>query len=357
MWYIRYLAEPRLPRSAQSQPASVGSAFDAMIKNFLFRKFYPNIPVDAEHKFSTAKLLEAQVEEQNRAWATEAGLHCLDQYNRSGALADLLLETATLFKLPQFEFRLREKITLQSLDVPILGIPDMSYHVTEGAPLTVLDWKVNGYCAKSITSPAVGYIKCRDGWEYSTGNPSRTANKCHPKAFPKRINGVILSSIPLEETNEDWAAQTTTYAWLLGVPPGETFYCAIEQLCGYPANKQKPDLRIASFRTTVSPGYQETLMGKYVQTWHAYLTGHIFLTESREASDAKCKFLDRLCATLMEGDPATPAWEAAIAYISQRNFYDYNHDYRTEILTARNISSVGCTGTVTGTGLLNMGSK
>ena len=356
MWYIRYLAEPRLPRSAQAKPASVGSAFDAMIKNLLFKRFYPNIIVNEHHPFSTVKLLEAQVEPQNREWATEQGLHCLTQYNASGALADLLLETTNLHKLPVFEFRAREKISLRSLEVPILGIPDMSYHRSADSPLTILDWKVNGYCSKSITSPAIGFVKCRDGWSYAEAKPSRTANKSHPKAFPRNVDGVMMSSVPLEETNEDWAAQETTYAWLLGVPPGGKFYCAIEQLCGYPNGQAKPDIRVASFRATVSDGYQEHLIGKYVTCWHAYMTGHIFVTESREASDLKCKMLDGLCTSLMTGDPASPAWEAAIAYISQRNFYDYNHDYRTEILQARGLPCAATgTGIIGAGGLLNMG--
>lgn len=360
LWYLRYCADERLPRTVQSQPAAVGSAFDAMIKSLLYAQFHPDERITPEHPYSAVTLLNKQVEAPNRDWATRAGLHCLDQYSQSGALAELLLSVTALPELPKFEFHTRDVVSLDGLDVPIVGIPDMSFRFGDYSTLAILDWKVNGFCSKTLTTPAAGYIICRDGWRYDQFVPSRSANKAHPKTRVIERFGIRINEMPLEEINEEWATQTATYAWLLGMLPRETdFICSIEQLCGNPVGTEFPNLRIASFKNQVSRGFQETLIGKYVTCWHAYKTGHIFHTESREASDDLCKQLEHICYVLMRGDPASQAWDAAINFISGRNVYDLYHDYRAEILAARGLAPQDITapGLIKGQGLINLAAK
>ena len=329
LWYLRYCCETQLPRTPQGRPASVGSAFDALIKSRLYRHYYFEVPTD--HPYSAKTLLAAQVEAQNYEWAVGAGIHCLHQYERCGAAADLLLASR---EPPEFEFKLRQTITFDGLDVPIYGIPDMSYQV-DGVRV-ILDWKVMGFCSKSVTSPAPGYLTARDGWDLNYRQPSRTHRTRHKDVTTRQVAGLTVSSRPLEEANAEWATQLTTYAWLLGCQ--DHFIAAVEQLCGYPDKVSEfPDLRIASFRNTVSSGFQDTLMGQYTQLWLAYKSGHIFLTEPRAASDDHCRFLDNLANTLMKSHPDSPEFQAAVAFISGKDVYDVKRDYRRDIIEARRL--------------------
>jgi hypothetical protein len=333
-WYIKYMSENRLPRAPQTRPMSVGSAFDALIKATLYRRFYGEVPPG--HKYSAQTMLKEQVEEPIREWATTAGLNALIQYQNSGALADLILETAGHQQIPQFEFTVRETISFNGFDVPILGKPDMYYMTSDGLRV-ILDWKVNGYCAKSPTSPAPGYIKCRDGWDFATHKPSRSHNMPHPNANPHDHRNFKVSSVPLEEASELYASQTATYAWLMGEPIGsDNFVCAIEQLCGYPFDGSDiPGLRIASHRSVISPAYQETLVGKYVDCWKAYKTGHIFLAEARDASDKHCTYLDKICEVLMKGEVDGALFTSALEFVRQKDRYDPYRDWRKDIILAR----------------------
>ena len=327
LWYLKYCADEQLPRSEQTKPAAVGSAFDALIKARLYKHYYNEVAID--HPYSARTLLAQQVNPDLMDWATNAGIHCLTQYERCGALADILLET---HQPPQFEFPLRQTLTLDGLEVPVYGIPDMSYHYN--GYTIILDWKVNGYCAKSVTSPTPGYLICRDGWDFRYCKPSRSHRKMHPDVVKKQLADLTISSQPLEASDEQWAVQLTTYAWLIG--GDNDFIGAIEQLCGQPVpGHDQPNLRIASFRGQVSKGFQETLVGMYTQCWLAYKSGHIFLTESREASNARCKFLDNLTHILMKGNPDSSEFIAATEYLKGKDVYDSYRDYRRDIIECR----------------------
>ena len=329
LWYLRYACEEQLPRTPQGKPASVGSAFDALIKSRLYKHYYFDVPPD--HAYSAKTMLAAQVEPHNYEFAVKAGIHCLHQYEKCGAAADLMLASG---EPPEFEFKLRQTLTLEGMEVPIYGIPDMSYRIPHTR--VILDWKVMGFCGKSITSPAPGYLICRDGWDLSYRMPSRTHRKRHKDISKVEKAGLTVSSRPLEEANADWATQLTTYAWLLGCQ-GD-FIAAVEQLCGYPDDVAEfPDLRIATFRNTVSLGFQETLMGSYVQLWVAYKSGHIFLTEARAASDDHCRYLDNVAHALMKKHPDTSEFMAACAFLKGKDVYDPNRDYRRDIIEARRL--------------------
>lgn len=327
LWYLRYCCETQLPRSPQGKPASVGSAFDALIKARLYKHYYCEVPDD--HPYAARTLLAAQVEPQHSEFAINAGVHCLMQYEKCGAAADLLMAGG---EPPEFEFKLKQLVKLDGVEVPLYGIPDMAYQAN--GVKVILDWKVMGFCSRSITSPAPGYLMCRDGWDLAYRVPSRTNRTRHKNISTAQKAGLTISSRPLEEANAEWATQLTTYAWLLGCE--NDFIAAIEQLCGYPDDVAEfPDLRIATFRNTVSKGFQETLMGQYAQLWVAYKSGHIFLTESRAESDARCKFLDHVAHTLMKSHPDSQEFMAAADYLKGKDVYDMNRDWRKEIIEAR----------------------
>ncbi len=331
LWYLRYCAEHRLPRQNQTRPASAGSAFDALIKAKLWQEY--NFPAqDDDHPYAARTLLAAQVEPHNLEWATAAGVNCLQQYIRCGALADLMLLAR---EPPQFEFQLRQLVELDGVSVPIYGIPDMSFYVA--GTLVILDWKVTGYCAHSVTSPAPGYLICRDGWDHAYRLPTRSHRKRHKDANITQDSGITITDYVLEQSNPVWALQLATYAWLLGVEPGSTDYItAVDQLCGVPdACKDHPDVRVASYRAKISKGFQETVIGYYSQCWLAYQSGHIFLTESRSASNDRVAFLENLVEILMTGDPDSQEFLAAVDYLSGKDVYDAKRDYRADVIIAR----------------------
>ncbi|GAF74341.1 unnamed protein product, partial [marine sediment metagenome] len=155
LFYSRYLADNKLPRDPQTQPMSIGSSFDAYAKSYLHEKLYGK---NVDSRYNLRTLFEEQVSEHNRDWAWEHGKYVFDEYKRAGCFADLLLELGKAVAKPRFEFTISDEIS----NVPLLGKPDIFFINEEGARV-VYDWKVNGYCSKSIKSPAKGYVKLRPG--------------------------------------------------------------------------------------------------------------------------------------------------------------------------------------------------
>ncbi|KKK99128.1 hypothetical protein LCGC14_2635890, partial [marine sediment metagenome] len=68
LFYQRYLSENRLPREPQTQPMSIGSAFDAFCKSYLHEALFGK---GADPCYSRGYLFEEQVQEHNRDWAWE----------------------------------------------------------------------------------------------------------------------------------------------------------------------------------------------------------------------------------------------------------------------------------------------
>jgi len=271
-FYLQYLAKHRPPRFKQTQPMSIGSAFDAYVKAY----FHEVLKIKGPN---FEELFESQVEEHNRDWAREHGKVAFDQYKTSGALADLLSDLLKSEGQPRFEFTIEKTID----GVNLLGKPDAWF--TVAGTNIILDWKVNGYCSQA--SPKRGFIRCRDGW---TGAQSRTHNQSHKDCTPMRVNGVLINiNEHLETINSDWSQQLATYAWLMGAEVGESFICAIDQLACAPG----PKIRVAEHRCTISGEYQHTLLNKYKELWDIVHSDHIFRDRSLEESQERCATLDK----------------------------------------------------------------
>ena len=287
-FYLQYLADNRPPRFAQTPAMSVGSAFDAYVKCYLADRF------DIEF-VSLDELLSLQVEEANLSFATSAGEACFLAYQRSGALANLMLEIES-FADPgslAFESTVRGEVSGADTSIPLLGKPDMHY-TCSGVPV-VLDWKVNGYCSSSNTSPSKGYIRCLDGWDHSVTKASRSHGKSHSAYQPLSLNGVTYNAaISLADINADWAAQTCIYSWLLGCEVGSDFIIGIDQLaCGAGGDL----IRVATFRSMLSSSYQTELYRRAAACWEAIASADtVFIgwegIDSADASSSKCAELD-----------------------------------------------------------------
>ena len=282
-YYLKYLADERPPRMPQTKPMSVGSSFDAYIKSYLHKRLFGVV----EPKYELDTLLKSQVESQNLDWAIDAGKICFEQYKESGAIADLMIELEKAIDDPRFEFKVEGRLLHEDIidGIPIVGYPDLYFKLDNEAHV-IYDFKVNGFCAKSNTSPKPGYIMCRDGW---AGKQSRSHRTSHKNAHISNYGGIKINVAGhFESVDDSWAAQLTTYGWLEGVSVGDKMIAGIEQLACSPG----PKIRVASHRGLVSKPYQLQLLGTYAYQWKTIHSGHIFDDLTREESDQMCATLD-----------------------------------------------------------------
>ena len=290
-FYLQYLAEDRPPREPQTQPMSIGSAFDAYVKSYI-HSHIDELKGDSDFKLGV--LFESQGEEHNRPWARVEGLKVFDAYRRSGALADLMLQLACCEETPMFEFMVHGTLEKHGISgdvggVTLLGKPDAYFTTLDGARV-ILDWKVNGYCAKRVTSPKPGYLKIRDGSEQG----SRNNNAMHRECIPMLLKGILINgATKMEHVYADWALQLCVYAWLCGEGVGADFVVYIDQICG-PADK----IRVAQHRCCIGQGYQERLFEEIEEIWEIVQSDHVFREMSKERSMERCKILDAKAAGL-----------------------------------------------------------
>lgn len=315
-YYLRYLADTRADRFPQTLPMSAGSAFDARVKSFLYERLV-GPTAGTEYEYRT--LFEAQVEEHNRDWALPFADHAFQQYRQSGALADMVITLQKSVGPPRFEFSIQGELLGKdlatdpnsNLSVPLLGKPDV-YLTTEQGERCVLDYKVNGACAKAAVSPAKGYVICRDGWDHNRGKASRSHGKSHPDAHLVNRGGIIVNSATtLEAVNEEWAAQLAVYSWLLGEDIGTEIVIGIDQLCGMgnevPGGVQVTtkgycDFRIAIHRCVVSKAYQDQLWKRIQEQWSIVQSGWIFRDMSEDESYARQASLDKYAENIKGED-------------------------------------------------------
>src|SRR5260221_3370585 len=263
-FYYRYLCENRPPAPPQTMPMSAGSAFDAYAKSYLHEKLFGK---GNDPKFDLTTLFESQVESKNRDWAWKMGAYLFTVYQKSGALADLMLELSGSISEPKFEIEVRgivngykEGVTRDVSGVVLLGKPDV-FWVNKHACSVVLDFKVNGACANYNVSPMKGYLRLRD-----IGNSSG-GGKAHKACLPMMHKGIMVNVAEyMENLDATWAAQLAVYGWLLGLNVGEDFVCAIDQICcdgttRFPFDSplgriDVPLVRVAEHRLRISEKYQ-----------------------------------------------------------------------------------------------------
>jgi hypothetical protein len=252
-FYLERLATTRIARMPQTEPMAVGSSFDAYVKAYLHKKCFGHSGADGS--FDLSALLAGQIETTDaamRARVEAAGSYLFDVYVSSGALASLMTEISCGYAI-SFEKTISGRVR----SVPMLGKPDMKMQIgpqrsmlSAGSCVYILDWKVNGFMAKKAPSPKKHYLRCG-------------AEKRYKGVSTATLHGIeYVTGVCLSEIDESWAAQTCTYAWLLGAPVGGEILCGIDQLVGGVGA-----VRVASFRALVSPAYQERLMARYEAAW------------------------------------------------------------------------------------------
>lgn len=294
-YYIQYLSDVRPEREPQTQAMAIGSAFDAYAKSDLHEKLFGK---GNDPKYAFDSIFEAQVEPQWRDWARLHGLYVFDCYEKSGALADLMLDLQKASNVPKFEIEImgaihgsREPKEIARGGVIFLGKPDLFYINAHGAHVE-LDWKVNGYLSKTAVSPMKGYIRLRK-------DPKKSGK--HPECVIKMHIGVLINqALKLEDCNPDWATQLSIYAWLSGCDIGEEFIAGIDQVCCSPTGTEFPDIRIAEHRMLVSPPFQHSVFDLAVEIWQRAHSEHFFKELTLEESKARCEMLSQMT---VETDP------------------------------------------------------
>lgn len=285
-YYMQYLSDNKLKKDAQTVPMAIGSSFDAYIKADLYKRLVNK----GDTQFTFEALFETQVESQNRDVVRKDGEFLYKFYQSCGALTDLMLDMNGCIGEPRFETKIEGKIRLDLHDVPLLGKPDL-YFITKDGARIVFDFKVNGFYSNHPHSPKPGYKRCRPTGEV------------HKNYWPHKHNGYEVNvQQSFEDTDEMWATQLSTYAWLLGEAIGEKTILAVDQIA---CNNVKKTYRVAQHRAIASRGFQEKTFRKYETMWKQIQDGHIFDDLPREESDRKCKLFDSVSTVLQ--DPESKA--------------------------------------------------
>jgi hypothetical protein len=284
-FYMKYLSDIRLEGEPQTQPMSIGSAFDAYAKSYLYEKLFGK---GHNPQFDFEAIFETQVEEHNRTWARVHGKQCFENYVASGALNDLLVDLSQASGTPRFEFEVRGGVKSKVMDpkgLVLLGKPDCYYRNKHDHPV-ILDWKINGWCGKSNKSPAPGYVRLR----HCDGTSPK--NLSHKDAVLGTKHGVTVNLAKrLEDVDASWAGQLAVYGWLCGEEVGNEFITIIHQAVCKPT-AGFPEVRFAEHCTWVSPEYQHAYLEKAVEIWEIIHSDHIFRSLSREESAIRCRTLD-----------------------------------------------------------------
>lgn len=287
-FFLQYIVpkDIRPEREPQTGPMSVGSAFDAIVKNRLY-KLYFGEEACLRDSYRLRDLVVAQCQEHTLPESLVIASDVFDQYEACGALDDLigLIDQSPVD--PRMEFDVIAVIG----GVPVLGKPDLIFRTVKGAHV-ITDWKVSGSVSAWGVSPQQGFQVSRDI------SGTRSSGKSHKNYVPAQVGGVEVSAVPMNETTDYWADQLTTYAWALGEPVGSQDYIVrIEQLACRPCPKTKSDDRLrvkcCTHQSTVAADYQHQLLDRYQRCWHHVTTGHYFPDLTRSESDSRANMLVR----------------------------------------------------------------
>lgn len=276
-FFYRYIVpkDIRPKREPQTGPMSVGSAFDAIVKAQINRDLDLQLA-----GFRMRDLIDAQCEPETLPESFEIAAELWEQYVECGAYGNL----RQLIEKSATDVKMEYNLTAVIGGVPLLGKPDLHFGTLHSSHV-ITDWKVSGSCSTHGVSPQQGYMIALDV------NGTRTHGKPHKKFKPvMHPGGIVVNSVPMNETTDYWADQLATYAWCLGEPVGsQDFIARIEQIAVRPGLRAK----CVVHQSTIDSDYQHRLLERYQKIWDACQTGYIFDDLSRAESDDKCEALIR----------------------------------------------------------------
>jgi hypothetical protein len=289
---MKYLSGVPDQSKAQTLAMAAGSAFDAFVKSNLCHHIFGKCPTGYELE----SLLVSQVDSEILDAARDAGKYIFERYVICGAYAELLDWICRSDSDPKFEFTLTGEVD----GIPLIGKPDCWF--THKGAQVVLDWKVNGYCGSSATSPKKLYAYCRDTWDHTMGKPTRGGDGSHKSYEPIDFHGMQVGKHWLDDVDKSWSDQLSIYTWMLGTPVGsETVVTCIDQIACKPA-EPKPLLRVAQHRCRISSFWQHSLLGRLRSCWNTINSEHIFTDLTLEESKSRCEVLE-MQAQCADDDP------------------------------------------------------
>jgi len=274
-----------------------GSAFDSFVKHALVRHLYGEQAVQRGEPYHLETLFASTVDPEQQAWAWETGKWAFSKYQEFGAFDALLSEMKDAKSLPKFEDNLNATITLPSgTQIPLHGYPDGWYRNAEDQ-LIILDWKCNGYKAKSNISPRKHYILQR---------PKLTPYKT---ATVKEFNGITINEgICFSEVSPEWATQILLYSWMLGEPVGHSPVVAqIDQILLKPSKTEQeiltPGCRIVTYRSLILEEFQQKVISQLEDVWKAVQRGSIYLNMDEEEAHQRVQQMAKLTQMQLEHNP------------------------------------------------------
>ncbi len=277
-YYLHYLAEKRPPREPQTVPMAIGSAFDARIKGHLYKELVKG----DDPSMTFESLYKSQVEVQNQTPQLFADSQkCFDDYIKSGALADLLLEMGGSISTPKFETQLESQVSANieggMVSVPILGKPD-THFINRVNTKVILDYKVNGYYSNSGAYVKKGYAK-----KFPGGGSHKDS------VVVEKLGVRVNTAFTLHEVDIDWGNQLTMYGWLAGVEVGEPFVVIIHQLAW-----KGGELTVGKHAYIVPSNIQWEIFKRCQTMWNAIQMNWIFDELPHATSIARCDMLDKV---------------------------------------------------------------
>jgi hypothetical protein len=226
-----------------------GSAFDVEIKAYLATS------LNAGTGTAVRGLETAVSDPGDREWAKGAGAELMGLYVKTGALAGLMHELSFAATVRLETGMLRGVVESNGVGVPCMGQPDI-WWLTKNGVTVIADWKCNGYMGKSRPSPKPGYVCC-----YPDGSP-------HRDVVPVVVDGITLDgSSDFTERCPDEAVQLTFYAWLLGVPVGDSFIGGIDRLLMQAGDPSRG--RVARYRMRIPGAFSTDTHKRLVTMWQA----------------------------------------------------------------------------------------
>jgi hypothetical protein len=285
-YYLEYLADTKVGREPQTLPMAVGSAFDVFVKSSLQRRFGRGYIPGTE-----AEIMLKQVENElyRKELMEEIAPKLLTGYQVSGAYASICGLVGDVTTL-EMEYDGKGQLW----GIPWVFKPDFLCRTVGSFPV-VIDWKVNGYCSNSNTSPEAGYLRCTDGWQ--GGVHSRDNGATHKLFQPMKFGDILVNGNSSmyevgQGTRSDWNTQLTIYGlgyWGVDAPP---MVVGIDQLACKTVEGIGRVPRIAQHRWLVTRASVQAVKERVERMWEAINSDWVFRFMTKDESRARCDELE-----------------------------------------------------------------
>lgn len=220
-FYLQRLKLAVMPKDKQEEAASIGSAFDGLIKRKVFE--FHNLPYSEEDLFKGVE------KEDKNVYIQKA----IRFHNTYLAYLKFLGIDLSYFKRVEIDEIFKYK------GIPLRGKLDCT--VLDGNKEIPLDWKLSG--SVSSASPKPGYkIKI-----------TNYRNEGSHKNY--------IKDMPFEQIDSMWAIQLCIYGWLLGHT--DNFKGVIHQI----SQTSTGTIQLSIYEGTISVNFQEKLIRNISNLW------------------------------------------------------------------------------------------